>query len=147
MDFSSNLIRSVHGINFTNNILPTFARYGHNYNFDNVDFAHEGKDSKILDFIVIEEQIAIRMHLEDLQKQRVVQKLHYPNSCITWAYFKVNNNQPMDLFQNQITRCIICHNNATPPIILAMHIRCRKGVIAYHKFNRWHNNHEKTCKI
>ncbi len=24
-----------------------------------------------------------------------------------------------------------------------MHIRCRKGLIAYHKFNQWHNNHEK----
>lgn len=61
-----------HGINFTNNIPPTFARYGHSYNFDNVDLAHEGGDSEILDFVVIEEQIAIRMRLENLQKQGMV---------------------------------------------------------------------------
>jgi hypothetical protein len=72
MAFSSNLIWSVHGINFTNNIPLAFARYGHNYNFDNVDLAHQGGDSKILDFVVIEEQIAIRMHFENLQKQRMV---------------------------------------------------------------------------
>jgi hypothetical protein len=32
-------------------------------------------------------------------------------------------------------RCIIYHNDITPPKILAMRIRCRKGLIAYHKFN------------
>jgi hypothetical protein len=72
MAFSSNLIWSVHGINSTNNISLAFARYGHSCNFDNLDLAHEGRDSKIQDFVVIEEQIAMRMHLENLQKQRVV---------------------------------------------------------------------------
>jgi hypothetical protein len=52
MAFSSNLIWNVHGIRFTNNIPPAFARYGHNYNFENVDLVHEGGDSKILDFVV-----------------------------------------------------------------------------------------------
>jgi len=52
MAFSSNLIWNVHGIRFTNNIPPTFARYGHSYNFENVGLVHEGGDSKILDFVV-----------------------------------------------------------------------------------------------
>jgi hypothetical protein len=69
MAFSSNLIWSVHGISFTNNIPLAFARYGHSCNFDNLD---EGGDSKIQDFVIIEEQIAMRMHLENLQKQKMV---------------------------------------------------------------------------
>jgi hypothetical protein len=32
-------------------------------------------------------------------------------------------------------KCIIYHNETTPPEILAIHIRCKKGLIAYHKFN------------
>jgi hypothetical protein len=71
MVFSTNLIWSVHGISFTNNIPLAFARYGRSYNFDNVDLAHEVGDSKNLDSL-FEEQIAIRMDLENLQKQRMV---------------------------------------------------------------------------
>jgi hypothetical protein len=41
----------------------------------------------------------------------------------------------MDLFQNQIMRCIICHNITTLPKMLAMNTKCRKGLIAYHKSN------------
>jgi hypothetical protein len=29
----------------------------------------------------------------------------------TWAFFKVKNNQLVDLFKNQIMICIIYHNN------------------------------------
>jgi hypothetical protein len=47
----------------------------------------------------------------------------------------MNNSQPMDLFQNQIMLCIICHNITTLPKMLAMHTKCRKGLIAYHKSN------------
>jgi hypothetical protein len=31
--------------------------------------------------------------------------------------------------------CIIYHSDTAPPEVLAMHIRCRKGLIAYNKFN------------
>jgi hypothetical protein len=41
----------------------------------------------------------------------------------------------MDLFQNQIMHCIICHNITTLPKMLAMHTKCRKCLIVYHKFN------------
>jgi hypothetical protein len=50
-------------------------------------------------------------------------------------FLKVNNNQLVDLSRNQIMRCIIYHNDIVPPKILAMHTRCKKGLIAYHKFN------------
>jgi hypothetical protein len=32
-------------------------------------------------------------------------------------------------------RCIVYHNDVAPPKILAMCTKCRKGLIAYHKFN------------
>ncbi len=60
--------------------------------------------------------------------------MHYYNS-ITWAFFKVNDNQLVNLFENQIMKCIICQNEIIPPEFLAMHTRCRKGLIAYHKSN------------
>jgi hypothetical protein len=37
------------------------------------------------------------MHLKNMGKQKVAWKPHGHNST-TWAYFKVNNNQLMDLF-------------------------------------------------
>jgi hypothetical protein len=82
----------------------------------------------------VDEQHVVETHLENLWKQRAAWKLHYRNS-ITWAFLKVNDNQPINLFKNQIMRCIICHNEITLPKILAMCTRCRKGPIAYHKFN------------
>jgi hypothetical protein len=59
---------------------------------------------------------------------------HYHNS-LKWVSFKVNNNQLVEIFQNQIMKCIICQNDIVPLEILAMHTICRKGLIAYHKFN------------
>lgn len=47
----------------------------------------------------------------------------------------MNNNEPIDFEQNQITRCIICHYNVVGPNILALCTRCHKSLIAYHKFN------------
>jgi hypothetical protein len=51
------------------------------------------------------------------------------------GFFKVNNNQRKDLEHNQIMRCIIYNNNFIGLEILAMCTTCRKGLIAYHKFN------------
>ncbi len=64
----------------------------------------------------------------------MVWKPHYCNSR-TWVYFKVNNNQPMEISQNQIMKCVICQNDIIPLEILSMHTRCRKDLIAYHKSN------------
>ncbi len=41
----------------------------------------------------------------------------------------------MDLCQNQNMCYIIYHSGWTPPKVLAMRIRCRKGWIVYHKSN------------
>jgi hypothetical protein len=41
-----------------------------------------------------------------------------------WAFFKVNNNQPMDLKHKQIMKCIICQNDSIGIKILAMHTMC-----------------------
>ncbi len=60
--------------------------------------------------------------------------MDYRNS-ITWAFFEVNDNQPINLLKNQIMRCIVFHSEMTLREILAMRIRRRKGFIAYHKSN------------
>jgi hypothetical protein len=74
------------------------------------------------------------MHLENLQQWRFIWK---PHSCtsLTWAFLKVNNNQPMDLDHNQIMRCILCHVDFVDIEILGMHTRCEKWLITYHKTN------------
>jgi len=41
-----------------------------------------------------------------------------------------NDNQPINLFENQITRCIICHSEIIFLEILSMCTRCMKGLIA-----------------
>jgi hypothetical protein len=45
-----------------------------------------------------------------LKKQSLVWKPHNCNLS-TWASFKVNTNQPIDVNANQVMRCIICHNH------------------------------------
>jgi len=41
----------------------------------------------------------------------------------------------MDLSQNQMMKCIICHDDTIPLEILTMCNRCKKCFIAYHKSN------------
>jgi hypothetical protein len=72
--------------------------------------------------------------LENLQKQRFFLKPHNRTS-FTWAFYNINNNQPMDLDHNQIMICVICHHDFIGPEILAMHIKCNKRLITYHKNN------------
>ncbi len=47
----------------------------------------------------------------------------------------MNNNKPINLIQNQIIRCIICHIETIGLEILALCIKCHKQLIAYHKCN------------
>jgi len=82
----------------------------------------------------VDEHRVVEAHLENLWKQRSTWKLNYHNS-ITWAFFEVNDNQLINLSENKIMRCIICHSEITPFEILAMHTRCRKCFIAYDKSN------------
>jgi hypothetical protein len=79
-------------------------------------------------------------------KTKLVWNMHCHNSC-TWAFFKVNDNQPKDLFQNQIMKCIISHSDTTPPKIVAMCKRCKKGLIAYHKFSGTNSHENKLCHV
>jgi len=37
--------------------------------------------------------------------------------------------------KTRLCNCIICHSDTIIPKILAMHTRCNKGLIAYHKSN------------
>jgi hypothetical protein len=74
------------------------------------------------------------MHLENLQQQRLLWKPH-SHTSFTWAFLKVNNNQHVDLDHNQIMGCIFYHVDFVDLEILAMHTRCRKGLITYHKTN------------
>jgi hypothetical protein len=83
----------------TNNILLACVGYDNSPNVDNLQPLHESEGLKNLDFIVVDEQIVVVMHLEGLSKQKATWKPHYHNLPI-WVFLKVNNNQPIDLFQN-----------------------------------------------
>ncbi len=76
----------------------------------------------------------LEVHLEELKKQGISWK---PRSHLSlpWAFFKVNNNQPIDLNANQIMRYIIYHNQVCGRESLALCMRCYKGFITYHKAN------------
>ncbi len=127
-----------HENNSIDEVIPTSIRYDNNYSVGNVQPLHKtGFEMEILvvdgDVDGVDKQ-NVEAHLENLLKWRLTWKLHYHNSII-WAFFKVTNNQSINLFKNQIMKCIICHIEITFLKILAMHIRCGKGLIAYHKFN------------
>jgi hypothetical protein len=126
-----------HNINSTNEVLLSFARYNNSYCVGNVQTLHETRSKMEIpiddnDVDGVDEQHVVEAHLENLWKHILAWKPHYRNS-ITWAFFKVNDNQPIKLSKNQIMKCIICHNETTLPEILAMRTRCKKGLIAYHK--------------
>jgi hypothetical protein len=120
-------------INSIEESFPTFARYDISYSIDSVQPMHErGHEMDIPDVDGVDEEDVIEVQLENLLKQKLAWKLHYCNS-ITWASIEVNDNQLVNLFQNKIMRCIICHSDITPFEIFTMHTRCRKSFIAYHK--------------
>ncbi len=52
----SNPNLSGHGINFTNNILVSCARYDSSYHLDNVQLVHEGGDLEKFNYVDINEQ-------------------------------------------------------------------------------------------
>ncbi len=87
-------------INSTNEILLTFIGYGNTYSIGNVQPPHEhGLETEIPnvdgDFDGVDEHV-IEVHLENLWKQKLAWKPHYHNS-ITWEFFKVNDNQFVNL--------------------------------------------------
>ncbi len=88
-------------------------------NFQAIDVTRE------LDFEVVDvvDSHLIEVNLEELKKQGLVWNLH---RCIslTWAFSKVNNNQPININANQIMKCTIYHNQIYGPKILALHMKC-----------------------
>ncbi len=75
-----------------------------------------------------------KLHLKNLEKQHAAWK-PYKRNLPTWAFFKVNKNQPINLFQNHTMWCIVCHNNVVGLEILALRTKLQKGLSAYHKSN------------
>lgn len=122
-------------INSIEKTLPTFAKYDISWCTDSVQPMHKGGHEMDIPYVDgVDEEDVIEVQLENLLKQKLAWKLHYYNS-VTWAFLKVNDNQLVNLYQNKVTRCIICHSDTTPFEILAMHTRCRKRFIVYHKSN------------
>jgi hypothetical protein len=60
--------------------------------------------------------------LETMKKQLTSKKPHRKTST-TWVFFKVNDNQGVDLQQSQIMRYIVCHDETMGFKILALCIR------------------------
>jgi hypothetical protein len=77
-------------INSNVDVPPRFARYGSNYNLDNVQAcAHEGKELETelaINVDGVDDAYLLEVHLEILWKQRLLWKPHYCN-FLTWAFF------------------------------------------------------------
>lgn len=59
----------------------------------------------------------------------------------TWAFFKINNNQKVDLQHSQIMQCIVYHSETMGLKVIGLHIRYHKRFIAYNKVhNMWSKN-------
>ncbi len=74
----------------------------------------------------------LEKQLKDLNKQFATWKPHNHN-LVAWTFYQMNNNQHIDLTQNQIMHCIICHHQIVGLEILALLIITQEGFIAYHK--------------
>jgi hypothetical protein len=61
--------------------------------------------------------------LENLRKQAKVWKPHHRTFHMK-VFLKVNNNQPIDLGQNQVMKCIVCHNETICIKIMGLCTRC-----------------------
>jgi hypothetical protein len=61
--------------------------------------------------------------LENLKKQAKVWKPHHRTFHMR-VFFKINNNLHVDLGQNQVMRCIVCHNETICIKILVLHTSC-----------------------
>lgn len=57
-------------------------------------------------------------------------------TSFTWIYGK-----PADDVNAQVMWCIVCQNESTPPTILKLRTKCRKGLITC----QWNYSHEKAC--
>jgi len=126
---------NIHDITSNEEILA-FVKYDNN-RIGNVQIACESGELKIPKVINVEKHddaYIIETHLKVLWKQKLFWKPHYSTS-FTWAFFKVNNNELMDLDYNQIMRYIICHNDFVGPKILIMCTKCKKRLISYDKTN------------
>ncbi len=55
----------------------------------------------------------------------------------TWTFFKVNNNQEVDLQQSQVMQCVVYHIEVMDLEIFSLCTRCHNGLIAYNKCS-WH---------
>lgn len=76
-------------------------------NNNNLQPLHEIEELLIDLKVVVDESYIVEM--QNLWKQGLVWKFHNCN-FLTWAFFNVNNNQPIDLFQNQTLCCIVYHD-------------------------------------
>ncbi len=98
-------------------------------NLQVVDVIEDG-GSKVTHVITYAHQL--KMHLEELKKQCLVYKSHNCNSPI-WVFFQ-SKQQPTHIYQCQLDhRCIIFHNHMCGLKIIALHMRCCKGLITYFK--------------
>jgi hypothetical protein len=75
-----------------------------------------------------------KLHMGSLKLQAIEWK-SYNLNLSTWAFYKVNDNQVVNLEMNQQMRCIICHSQMSNLKILTLHRKLCKGFIKYHKSN------------
>jgi hypothetical protein len=79
----------------------------------------------------------------EMKDEPVLQLLHkqavkwrpWSRNASSWAFFTVNDNEPVQLEKPQVLRCILCHPEPINLELLAQRTRARKGVITYNKSN------------
>jgi hypothetical protein len=71
--------------------------------------------------VVVEDHV-FDMHMTNLRKQGIVWK-HFNWNLFTWAFYNVKNSQVIDLIQNLVMQCIICHNEMVGLEILTLRTR------------------------
>jgi hypothetical protein len=80
--------------------------------------------------VEIKEEVALQL----LHEQAVKWK-PWSRNASSWAFFTVNDNQPVQVEKPQVLRCILCRPEAVNLDVLAQRTRARKGVITYNKSN------------
>ncbi|CAK9190719.1 unnamed protein product [Sphagnum troendelagicum] len=86
--------------------------------------------NQILPQVEVKEEVALQLLHEQAAKWKL-----WSRNASSWAFFAVNDNEPVQVETPQVLRCILCRPEAVNLDVLAQRTRARKGVITYNKAN------------
>ncbi len=80
--------------------------------------------------VEVKEEVALQLLHEQAAKWKL-----WSRNASSWAFFAVNDNEPVQVETPQVLRCILCRPEAVNLDVLSQRTRARKGVITYNKAN------------